>query len=165
MNQNPKKQTDSINKLITDIIDKKVAITNNAYNKVDENTNRYLSHSLTYTYYLLSINAACIGFIISLTIHEKIKAYDGLILLSLVLWVISFLFGLVQVSRTMKIMNSFSYYVLGESSKFKEISDVHKKIIEDLGNASTLIRKQPLFYFLLGIFFFISWYLIKIFSN
>lgn len=165
MNQNSKKQSDEINKLIVDIIDKKIAITNNAFNKVDENANRYLNQSLTHTYYLLSINAASIAFIISLTIHEKMKGLDALILLSLILWIISFLLGLMEVSRTMKIMNSVTYYILGESSKMKEVSDTHKKIIENLGKESGIITRKSLFYYLMGTLCFIIWYLITIFSN
>ncbi len=91
MNQNSKEQSEAI-KLINDLIDKKIAIANNAFKKVDENTNRYLTQSLTHTYYLLSINAASIAFIVSLTIHEKMKFSGVLILISLVLWIISFLF-------------------------------------------------------------------------
>ena len=132
MNQNSKNQSEVI-KLINNIIDKKIAIANNAFSKVDENTSRFLTQSLKYTYYLLSINAASIAFIVSLTIHEKMKGSEVLILISLVLWIISFLFGLIKVSRTMKMMNSFTYYILGESSRMKEVTDTHKKIVEDLG--------------------------------
>lgn len=144
---------------------KKIAIANNGYNKVDESTNRYLNQSLTFTYYLLSINAASIAFIVSLTIHEKMKGLDALILLSLILWMISFSFGFLKVSRTMKIMNSFTYYILGESSKMKEVTDTHKKILDNLVTESAIITKSPLFYYLVGIFFFIVWYLITIISN
>ncbi len=62
-------------------------------------------------------------------------------------------------------MNSFTYYILGESSKMKEVTDTHKQIIENLINESASITKKPLFYYLIGILFFIIWYLITIFSN
>lgn len=159
----PQKQKDEIVKMITEITNKRLIAANNGYNKVDENTIRYLNSALTYTYYILSLTAACIAFIISLTIHEKINHFDWLIILSLLLFVLSFFFGLTRVNLIMKMMLNFSYFILGESIKKDEISIVHKNVVDDLGNESSKLLKQPLFYFVLGILIFICWYIIKIF--
>ena len=70
-----------------------------------------------------------------------------------------------EASRTMKLMNSFTYYVLGESIKQKEISEPNKKIIEKLGNESADKRNQPLLYFIIGVIFFIFYYIVKLLLN
>lgn len=157
--------TAEILKAIIEEVQKKEQKAKDAYNKVDESTNRYLNACLTHNYYLLSIDAACIAFIISLTINEKIHWFDFLIILSLITWVVSFFFGFMKVTSLIKLMNSFTYYVLGEMNKMKEVSEEHKKIVDKLGEESSKVKKSPLFYFIVGIVFFMVWYFVKLISN
>lgn len=163
--QNSNKQSEEITKLINQIIDKKLSTAVDSYKKVDEVTNRFLNLKLNHTYFILSINTACIAFIISITINEKFQLVNLLVLSSLILWMISFFAGIMEASRTMKLMNSFTYYVLGESIKQKEISEPNKKIIEKLGNESADKRNQPLLYFIIGVIFFIFYYIVKLLLN
>lgn len=135
------------------------------FDRVNDATSKFLTSSSSYYYFLLSITAACIGFTISLTIHEKFSKPDFLIIVSLILWVFSFNYGLQSVNRINKMMLSFSFYVLGEMSKYNEVSEMYKKIVDDLGKESAKLRKSPLFYLLLGISSFIVWYVIKISFN
>ena len=152
-------------KLINQIIDKKLSTAVDSYNKVDEATYRFLNLKLNHTYFILSINTACIAFIISITINEKFQLVNLLVFLSLILWTSSFITGIVEASRTMKLINSFPYYVLGESIRQKEISEPHKKIVERLGNESANKRKQPLLYFIGGAICFILYYITRLILN
>ena len=159
------KTSQDIQKLINQIIDKKLSTAVDSYNKVDEVITRFLNLKLNHTYFILSINTACIAFIISITINEKFQLINLLVLSSLILWIISFFVGIMEVSRFIKLMNSFTYFVLGESTKQKEISEPHKKIIENLGNESADKRNQPLLYFIIGVVFFIFYYIVKMSLN
>ena len=99
MIQKNKPTQEEINSIIVKILNQKIAEGINGYNKVDETTNKFLNLTLNYTYFLLSIDAACIAFIISLTVHVPIMKVDWLLVISLIFWVISFLFVHRTVSR------------------------------------------------------------------
>ncbi|RKR82632.1 hypothetical protein BDD43_2817 [Mucilaginibacter gracilis] len=161
--------SDNVKKHVIDIIAKaqtdKDEKLKDAFKRIDDNTVRSLNASATFYYYLLSINAACIGFIISLTIHNKFNYWDTLIILSLLLWIISFTIGIFNINKISHLSSNFSYYILGETLKIQELIDKHKKEVDDLGNESVIRTKSLLNCFLLGILFFMIWYLIKIFNN
>lgn len=158
-------QTEKILETVVNKIVDENEIAKKALEKIDESQIRYLSQALTYYYYLLSIAAACIGFTISLTINEKFKWFDFFIIISLILWIISFFFGMRSVTRTNQMMLNFTYYLLGETNKFKEIIDTHKPILDELVDESTNTKRQPLIYLLVGLFFFAIWYTLKIIVN
>lgn len=162
MIQTNKPTQEEINSVIVKILNEKIAQGINGYNKVDETTNKFLNLTLNYTYFLLSIDAACIAFIISLTVHAPIIKADWLLVISLLFWVTSFLAGLFKISRLLSIMNSFTYYIFGESQKLKEVSEQHKEAYEKLLKEDSKAKNSPLAYFLFGIIVFICWYFIKI---
>ena len=62
-------------------------------------------------------------------------------------------------------MMNFSFYILGEKNQIQELIDIHKKAVEELSAESAESKKHPLTYLILGIFFFMIWYIFKLFTN
>jgi hypothetical protein len=140
-------------------------VSRKGYEMVGSTLDKYLETSATYYYYLLSLDAACIGFTISLTIHEKIAKIDIPLFISLIFWILSFYFGMISVIRTNKLRAHSGFRFTGEIVKSQKVIDEHQKIVEELGTESTITKKSPLFYLVLGLLAFFIWYILKIISN
>ena len=133
--------------------------------RVDTNLSRYLTATLSYYYFMLSITTASIGFTISFTIHERFSISDCFILISLIIWIVAFNKGLHCVNRINDMMFNFSFHLLGEAYSNKEISETYKKISNDIAAENSKLKNSPVFYFVIGVLSFLIWYIIKIFTN
>jgi hypothetical protein len=127
----------------------------------------FKSHSdtyMTFTYYMTSINGACIGFTISIT-KSVSGGNDYLILVSMLLWFFSFLFFLTNIARQLSLSNSFSLYIITKIYKNKDVVNENKKAFQT--QMSRLGKKEliPFILLILGINVFIVWYVLKIFNN
>ncbi|WP_419699761.1 hypothetical protein [Mucilaginibacter sp. NFX135] len=86
-------------KAIVDTVKDTEDLKRSVFERLDDTMVRILSSGITFTYYLLSLTAACIAFAISLTVKEKFLAIDIFIIVALISWVISFMYSLQSLQR------------------------------------------------------------------
>ena len=83
--QKPKFQTPKqpgTEKQKNDVMDANIEALQKGYERVSSTFDKFLESSITYSYYILSIDAACIGFTVSLTVHEKFSKIDSVLMIS-----------------------------------------------------------------------------------
>ena len=133
--------------------------------KVDDIISKMLNAFINYHYYLLSLTTACIGFAISITVHQKFVWSDSLIIVSVCSWMVSLTLGINTVIDKISMMSNHSFYIQAEMLNLTDMARETKKAFEAVIEQNKKLYKNPLLYLTIGVFVFMIWYLIKIFNS
>jgi hypothetical protein len=112
-------------------------------------------------YYLLAINAACIGFTVNFTKDLTLTYKEIPIGLAILLWLLSFYFGIAQIQNH-EVAIQLNINELAAYVKQEKISDYVKNEQILLSIRGRKLRKYQNFLMLFGVICFIIWRVYKI---
>jgi hypothetical protein len=117
-----------------------------------------------YVYYLLAIDAACVGFSINQSKNLSLTFYHIPLALSIVFWSLSFWYGLNQISKFERQIDlniiQLKSIIIGAPLSNKdnvELYNIQGKIAND--------RKRQNLCFAIGVVFFIAWHILNMYLN
>jgi len=131
--------------------------------RLHENTNQFYAFREKYTYYVLAINAACIGFAVSLTKDATLSWSLVPLAIALILWMTSFYLGIkkLQISEMIigRTFNMIEAKLYNEPSSHNE----HSKNLTILYKKYERNTKFKMTCFYIGVIIFIFWNILNIY--
>jgi hypothetical protein len=146
------------------------------YDKVkDDIRDKLREHTSKYTYYLIALSVAAIGFSVNIALNLKLNWWQLPLGLSIISWAISIILGFTQIESNLYIL-SISHFladvvsgnndVIGnDATKIKlgrDISINAMKVKANIADKAGTRQKKLLY---TGMIFFIIWCIIKMYIN
>ncbi len=130
--------------------------------RLDENVRTF---ELTFAYFMLTVNTASIGFAIQQSISLKLNIYIVALGLALVSWIIAFVNGVLLIRYLIASArferDQLGDYIVNKEAPFEQLKKYYDSITVGTAKKNTKLYV----YMVAGIFFFIVWYIIKLYFN
>jgi hypothetical protein len=117
-----------------------------------------------YVYYLLAIDAACVGFSVNQSKDLRLTYYQIPLGIAIIFWGISFKYGLNQISKFERqtSLNIRKLKLIISNTPFDNQDNVELYNVEEI---IARFRKNQNSYFAFGAFFFIIWHVLRMYNN
>jgi len=117
-----------------------------------------------YIYYLLAVDAACVGFSINLSKDLTLSLYTIPLGLAVVLWGISFTYGLIQITSFERLTELNIIELKSEIYKTQLTNEQNLEMFRKQDEIKRQRHKQNI-YFALGVASFLLWHIWRMYNN
>ena len=131
--------------------------------KVTLVTNRAFDSQIKFTYYILAIDAACIGFAVTYNKDAHYSWFLTPFIAAIVCWLISFYYGLKELRHTDSILFLNVKVLEAQRDGKKALYDNATELFNKTNVEIVYFIKRKIWFLYVGTLAFVIWYLLRIY--
>jgi len=130
--------------------------------KVKDLTNRSTDFQDKFTYYILAVDAACIGFSINYNKTPQLSWCLFPFVIAIVFWLLSFHFGIQELKLTDQVYTQNQRFLVAQRMENENLKDQYLDDLNIKNDKFAVVAKYKIFFLYFGAIAFLVWYFLKI---